>query len=92
MYALAPGQSTGNYQNVIERATPPFSPLYLLPAPLNMRYASHREVRDLPLNCMHEAIAREVQRDPSIIDQVPTMAWPTAYTEHPLVNEARDKG
>ena len=44
------------------------------------------------MNVLHEAVAREVRADPSILEKVSTMAWPPAYHEHPLVVEAKALG
>lgn len=90
--ALAPGQSSGNYQKAIDRVLPPFSPLYWLPTPVTMRGTVHRQVRPMPHNPLHEAIAREVRQDPSILQRVSTMQWPPCYMEHPLVREAQAQG
>ena len=90
--ALAPGQSTGNYQKVVDRVFPPLSPLYMLPTPTMVRGRGRRDVRDIPMNPLHEAIARETKHDPHIVEAVPSMEWPSEFLEHPLVVEARSRG
>lgn len=90
--AAAPDKSTGFYQKVVDRALPPFGPLYMVPTPVMQRSAVHREVRAVPVNPLHEAIAREVRQDPLILERVREHRWPAAYTNHPLVVEARAQG
>ena len=43
----------------------------------------------MPLQPLHEAIAREVRSSPGIVDEVARRAWPRAFMEHPLVQHAR---
>ena len=90
--ALGPGQSTGNYQKVVDRCVPPFEPVYHVPTPMMPRGSSHRETRSIPVSPLHEALAREIRKEPGILDKIPLMRWPDAYMQHPAVLRARQTG
>ena len=91
-FAVPPGQSTGNYQKTVDRALPAFDPLYRMEVPMMERGTMHRQVREIPLNPLHEAVAREVRADPSLLERVSTTPWPDSYMSHPAVVRARSEG
>jgi hypothetical protein len=92
-YAAAPGQSSdGNYQKAIDKVILPFSPLYWINTPVMPKTRAHREVRAIPMNPLHEAIATEIRSTTSLLDDIATRTWPPCYNNHPLVQEARTAG
>ena len=92
-YAAAPGQSSnGKYQRQLDRALPPFGPLYWVNTPLNNRRTSARETKLVPTNPLHEAIAREVRANPDLLAEVARREWPPAYWAHPVVRQAQAAG
>ena len=91
-YVVPPGQSTGNYQRVVDKVVVPFPYVYPVKTPVMLRNTSRRVTVDIPMNPLHEAIAREIRHDPTIMDRTAHMEWPRTYLEHPLVVEARSSG
>ena len=93
LYAVGLNQSSdGNYQKHLDIAIPPFSPIYTLELPTNVRRRGRRESTTFHINPLQECLAREVQKHPDIIEQSQTRQWPPCYTDHPLVIKAQSEG
>ena len=90
--ALAPGAPTGHYQRKVDLVIKPFPHLYKVPTPIKAKGAYHRSVRDIPMNCLHEALAKEVHEDRSILEEVKCGQWPRQYWRHPVVVRALERG
>ena len=93
-YGVAPNQSSdGNYQKAVDRAVGAWRPpLYFVPTPVQLKGKVVRSIRQIPMNPIHEAIAREVSMQPSIVDEVQRTSWPQAYWDHVVVQRARARG
>ena len=90
--ALVPGQaSSGAYQKKVDTIFPPPTDLYYVRTPVVGR-GKERTVRDIPIRLPHEAIAAEIQTDPTILTRSAAKHWPPAYRSHPAVERAIERG
>jgi hypothetical protein len=92
-YGLAPGQSSdGAYQKKLDRSLPSAGPMYHVTIPVHDRNGTVRDQRETPTLPLHEALFREVQATPGLLEESRAAAWPPSYNEHHLVQEARAAG
>ena len=90
--ALGPNEATGNYQKKIDRALGLFPHQYHIDTPMVPKSQTTRVVRKIPMNPIHEAVAREIRADPTILEKIKEQTWPPAYEENPAVQKARENG
>lgn len=90
-YGVAPNQpSTGHYRKKLDSVLPRPGPLYHVDMPCQVR--QNRSTRSVPTITMHEALAKEVAKDPDMLRRASEKDWPPSYHSNPLVQDARAKG
>ena len=84
--------SGGRYQRRIDDVIPPCDLLYYITVPCASRRASTRTSMSLPVNPLHECIAKEIEQDPSLLSRAASTTWPACYYRNPVVRRAQQEG
>ena len=87
-FAVPPNQSTGNYQRLLDKVLPQPGPIYYVETPCNDRSKASRSTMQLATLPLHEALARELEQDPSISEMNERASWTPAYDSNELVRAA----
>ena len=92
LYAVPPGQGSGNYQRHLDTVMPGPEALYMVPTVCVTRSTTARATRNVATIAVHETIAAEINEEPAIKQRAAAMVWPPCYHEHPLVIAAASAG